>query len=463
MDKVQYLETQNNFFYKKVIRIGLPITLAQLLTSLLAFIDTVMVSGLGDNAVGAVGIGASFFFLMFMINFGLVSGLSIFFAQYWGSKDIKSIHKVFIVTLISSFGITFLFFIFGHFFSESIINIYSNSNDPVNGPILLEYGSSYLKIAAFSYLFHSFTFIVSMLMRSVEKVIFPQIVAAIMVALNTFLNYLLINGNYGFPNMGIEGAAVATVISSIVGAIIFVFFMIYTKREVFKIKFSLINEISREFVNKLFKKALPVTLNELIWGLGMSMYVIAFGFISVSAISSIHIANQIMGLFWVVNAGISNACAIMIGNKLGEGKIEVAKNWGKRFIKLSFFFGVILGTILFFTSAYIPNLFANISPEIKENVHLILIVFSFYVPIKFVNVIHIIGTLRAGGDTLFSFLVEMFALWGIGVPLAFILTIYTSLPLYVIIGIINIEEIVKFVLVNKRFFTYKWAKNLVAN
>ncbi len=170
-----------------------------------------------------------------------------------------------------------------------------------------------------------------------------------------------------------------------------------------------------------------------------------------------------MGLFWVVNAGISNACAIMIGNKLGEGKIEVAKNWGKRFIKLSFFFGVILGTILFFTSAYIPNLFANISPEIKENVHLILIVFSFYVPIKFVNVIHIIGTLRAGGDTLFSFLVEMFALWGIGVPLAFILTIYTSLPLYVIIGIINIEEIVKFVLVNKRFFTYKWAKNLVAN
>ena len=460
MDDITKQETSNKYFYKKVIRLGLPITLAQLLTSLLAFIDTIMVSGLGDNAVAAVGIGANFFFLMIMINFGLVSGLAIFFAQFWGTKDIKSIHRTFIISVLASTVVVFIFFIFAQFFSGTIMEIYLNSDEVANELIVKELGMRYLKIASFSYFFTAMSFVINMLMRSVEKVIFPQMVSIVMVLTNTFLNYSLINGNFGFPRLEIKGAATATLISSVVSLAILVIYMATTKREVFRVNFLLIKDISKEFVAKLLKKALPVAFNETLWGLGMTMYLIAFGFISIDAIASYQITNQIMGMVWVVNAGISSACAIMLGNKLGEGKVEVAKNWGKRFVKLSFVFGIFLGVILFFVSPLIPNLFGDISQTVKDNVRLLLIVFSFYIPIKFTNAIHIIGTLRSGGDTVFAFFAEVVVLWGIGVPLAFILSIFTELDLYVIIAIVNIEELIKFILVNSRFLTYKWVKNL---
>lgn len=453
-------EIDKPFFYKKLVRLGLPITLSQLLTSLLAFIDTLMVSGLGDNAIAAVGIGASFFFLMFMINFGLISGLSIFFAQFWGTKDIESIHKTFIISIIVSFFVALTFFIMGHFFSDFIISLYNNSDDLVSTAYIQEYGVKYLKIASFSYFFTSFSFVIYMLMRSVEKVIFPQLVSIVMVLTNTILNYLLIHGNFGFPALGIEGAAIATLISSILAAVILVIFLLTTKQEVYRIKFSTYKTITRDFIKKLLKKALPVGLNETLWGLGMTMYLIAFSYTSVNALPSYIIANQIIGMFWVINTGVSSACAIMLGNKLGEGEIEIAKAWGKRFVFLSFGFGLILGIILFFTSSLIPNLFQNASLDVRNNATLILMAFSFYMPIKFTNAMHIVGTLRSGGDTVFAFLAEVVVLWGIGVPLAFILSIYTDLPLYIIVAIVNVEELIKFVLVNVRFFTFKWAKNL---
>ena len=162
-------------FYKKVIRLGLPITLSQLFTSLLAFIDTVMVSGLGDNAVAAVGIGANFFFLMFMINFGLISGLSIFFAQFWGTKDIKSIHKTFIISVIASSIVAFVFFIMGHFFSDFIISLYNNSDDLVNTVFIKEFGAKYIKIASFSYFFTSFALVINMLMIVLKSMVFKII------------------------------------------------------------------------------------------------------------------------------------------------------------------------------------------------------------------------------------------------------------------------------------------------
>lgn len=447
-------------FYKKVIQIGLPITLAQLLTSLLAFIDTVMVSSLGINAISAVGIGASFYFLSFMINFGLISGLSIFFAQFWGDKNTKNVQKTFVVTIIASLLLTTVFVIFGKIFPDFIVGLYNHIEDPVAHELVQTMGVNYIKIASLGYYFTAMSFVIIMLMRSMERVIFPQLVTFFTVILNTCLNYVLINGYFGFPELGIEGAATATVISSFIGMLILVLSVVLSKEEIFKIPLSLIKEIDFTFLKKLFSKALPVMFNETLWGLGMTSYLIAFTYIDDNALATYHIANLIIGMFWVVNAGISSACAIMLGNKLGEKDIETAKIYGKRFVKLSFLFGIVMGIIVFILSPYIPLLFKDASPSIQHDATLILIVFSFYQPIKFTNAIHIIGTLRSGGDTKFALFAEVGALWGIGIPLAFILSIYTSLDIYVIVAIVNVEELIKFVFVNLRFRTYKWANNL---
>ena len=460
MTEVVTDEFSDSHFYKKVWTFGAPIALSHLMTSLLGVIDTKMVSGLGDVAVAAVGVSTNFAFLLIMISFGFLSGLSIFVAQYWGSKDIRSIHKVFIIAIIIGTLISFVFFIAAFFFPEFIIGLYNNSGDTVNSTILNNYGVEYLRIAAFSYFTMTLTFVIAMIMRSVERVIYPQAVAIFTVLLNTLLNYTLIKGNFGFQAYGVKGAAIATLISSGIGTILLIMYLIKSKEDVFKIKFNTYKDVSVEFIKKISKKALPVAINEMMWGLGMSMYLVAFGFISTDSLTSVHISNQIMGLFWVINAGISSACAIMLGNKLGEGKLELAKKWGQKFTKLSLIAGLVFGVILFVLSDYIPALYPNTSTGVQDNISTILKVFSFYVPLKFSNALQIIGTLRAGGDTKFVMFAEIGPLWLIGVPLAFILSIFTTLPLYIIIAIVNIEEIIKFFLVLGRFLQYKWVRNL---
>lgn len=445
-------------FYKKVIKIGTPMALAQLATSLLGIIDTFMVERLGEQAVAAVGIGVNFMFLVIMILFGFFSGLSIFMAQYWGSKDIGNIHKVFIVTLFIGVIVSSTFFVLGFFFTDQIIDLYNNTSNMADYNLVQEYGVQYLKIAAFTYFTMTFSFAIQMLMRSVEKVLYPQVISIFMVILNTVLNYLLIFGNFGFPELGVEGAAIATFTSSFMGFLFLVGRMVFSRFEVYRIQFAKYKEITKEFVKKLMKKAMPVAINEAIWGLGMSMYLIAFGFISTNATASVHITNQVMGLFWAINAGISGSSAIILGNKLGENDLDTAKKWGNKFIRLVFMAGVTFGVLLFILSGSIASIFSR--ADIQDSVILILRVFSFYVPVKFMNALHIIGTLRSGGDTRFALFAEIGPLWLIGVPLAFILSIYTSLPLYLVVLFVNIEEVVKLSILTPRYFTYKWVQNL---
>lgn len=451
---------ENQTFYRKVLKIAIPITLAQLMNSLLSVIDTFMVSDLGDYPLAAVAIGSNFGFFLIMVMFGFLSGLGIYLAQYWGSKEIDKIHRVFILTLIIAVSIAGIFFIVVHFFPQFIISLYNNGDNLVAKAAIESYGVKYLSIVSFAYITMSISFSIQMLMRSVQKVIFPQIISVLTVLTNTGLNYLLIQGRFGFPAMGVEGAATATVISSSLGMIVLISYMIFSNFEVFKVKFSEYKNISREFISMIAKKALPVAINETIWGLGMSAYLMAIGFISAGAIETVQISNQIMGLFWVFNAGIATACAIMLGNKLGENDIELAKKWGKKFTKLSLIAGLIMGVSLFSLSGVVASAFENVSGHVQHDIRITLMIFSFYVPVKFVNALQIIGTLRAGGDTKYAMFSEMFPLWLIGVPLAFILSIFTDLPVYIIMGLVNIEELVKLGLVLRRFFSYKWAQNL---
>ncbi len=450
----------NRYFYKRVLQIGVPIFLSQFLTSLLSIIDTVMVGVLGEDAIAAVGLSANFGFFFIMVLFGFLSGLGIFIAQYWGSKDFKNIHKVFIITIIVGTMISTVFFVLVHFFPEFIVGLYNNGDDLVQRAIIKTYAVDYLRIISYSYFFMAANFVIIMLMRNTEQVVFPQIISVITVLINTALNFVLITGRFGFPRLGVEGAAIASVISSGLGFTMLLLRMKMSNHKVLKVKFREYKNITRDFINKLAHKALPVGINETIWGLGMSMYLMAMGFIGGSAVASVQISNMVMGLFWVANAGISTACAIMIGNKLGENEIALAKSWGLKFTKLSFVAGIFLGALLFLLSPYIPNIFEDATIEMKTNVRWILLMFSFYIPIKFTNAIQIIGTLRAGGDTRFALFAELIPLWFIGVPLAFILSIYTTLPLWAILAIVNVEELIKFVIVLRRFFTYKWANNL---
>ncbi len=447
-------------FYRKVLKIALPIALSQFMGGLLSVVDTLMVSQLGDNAVAAVGISSNIAFLMFMVNWGLLSGFGIFIAQYYGSKDIYSIHKVFIVVLGFSSLIAIFFFSAAFFFPSTLIGLYNRSADTVNVLEVAAFGTRYIKIASISYITITFTQMLSMLMRSVEDVIFPQIMQIGVIVLNTLLNFILISGRLGFQAYGVAGAAYATVISSGVGLLMFITYMVFKNSPVYKIQWRAYQGITVPFLKKILRRTMPVLANETFWGLGMSMYLIAFGFISPLAITSLTIANQVMGLIWFANGGISAAAAIMLGHKLGENKLAEAKDYARRFVRINLVVGITVGLILFALSRPIALTYSATSDAVKDNVVLFLRIYAVYLPVKFMNAMHIVGTLRSGGDTVYALMSELLPLWGYGVPVVFILALTTTLPLYLILILINVEELIKLALLWRRYQTDKWIKNL---
>lgn len=447
-------------FYKRVFKIAIPIALSQFFGGLMSVVDTLMVSQLGDNAVAAVGIASNIAFFMLMVNWGLLSGFGIFIAQYYGTKDIFNIHKVFIIVFGFSTVIAATFFLGAFFFPSVLVGLYTQSSDMANVLVVRSFGIQYLKIASISYITITFTQMISMLMRSVEDVVIPQFIQIFVIFLNTGLNFILITGRFGFQAYGVAGAAYATVISSSLGLLVLLMYMIFSPSPVYKIQWAARKEITKPFVKKLLKRTMPVLANETFWGLGMSMYLIAFGFISPLAITSLTIANQIMGLIWFANGGVSAAAAIMLGHKLGENKLEDAKLYAKRFVRINLLTSVTVGLLLFILSGWIANVYTSTSELVRDNVILFLRIYALYLPIKFMNALHIVGTLRSGGDTVYALISELAPLWLYGVPIAFILAITTQLSLPTILVIMNIEELIKFALLVTRYKGHRWIKNL---
>lgn len=451
-------ETSNKHFYQTLIKIAIPIFFSQLMGSLLGIIDTFMVTELGDDALSAVGIGSQFLFLSSIFQFGLFSGLSIFIAQFYGAKSYKDISRVFWMMLLMGLAISFIFLSLVLWIPEPLIRLFNLSDTP--NQHVIDLGISYLSFIGYTFITSTIGFAISMLARNVGKVLWPSIFQIFGVMLNTFLNYGLINGNMGFPQLGVKGAALATLISSSVIALASIIYLIISKEKALKVKISALKGMTQTLFKKLMKTSLPVLLNEAFWGLGMTVYLIAYGFIGDKAVGSVYLSNQINNIFWVSTIAIANAAAVMLGNKLGENKLDTARLWEKKFRKLGLSLGIILGATLFLLAPVIVPLFGNLTDEVTHMVVLILRVYAVYAPIKFLNAITIVGTLRSGGDTKFALFAEILGLWGVGVPLAFVLSYFTKLDLYVIIIFVNFEEIMKFIITYRRATSGKWINNL---
>ncbi len=451
-------ETSPRQFYQLLLRLAIPIFFTQLLGSLLGIVDTFMVTSLGDDALAAVGIGSQFMMVLFMIQFGLMSGFGIFIAQYYGAHEHDNISRTFLVAITSGLAIAVVFLFLAQLVPRQIISLFNMSESPNQNVINL--GIDYVTIASFAFLSSTIAFSISMLARSVQKVIVVSIIQAGGIVLNTGLNYVLIHGRWGFPEMGVSGAATATMISSATMALASILYLCFNRSPELRVQLRHYRTITTAFLRKLFKTVLPVVINESFWGLAMTMYVIAYGLIGDKEVGSIYLSNQINSLFWVATIAVANATAVMLGKQLGENDLATARSWERRFRKLGLVFGLVLGSILFALAPVIVPLFDGISAEVASTVTVILRVYAIYAPIKFLNAIFVVGTLRAGGDTKYSMYAELGVLWIYGVPLAFALAYFTNLPLVWIVVFVNVEEIIKFLILFHRVRSGRWINNL---
>lgn len=445
---------QNAAFYKDLWIIALPIALQQLVTSSLNMVDTLMVGKVGVDAVAAVGVSNQYYFLLNMVMFGIYSGGMVYFAQFWGKKEIRNIHRLLGFTLVLGIGLAAIFTGLALLIPEQIIRIFTQD------VAVQELGAKYLRIACLSYPFMILSFGFSMGLRAVEKPKFSMIASIIALTLNTILNLILIFGLFGFPQLGVIGAAIATLVSRIVEFILVIGFA-YLKTETMNPKLSVLLAFDRELINKLIVTSLPVVINECFWGLGTTAYMVIYGMINVESISIMNIVNSIFNIFFIAAIGVGNASTVMLGKKLGAGEKEKSYQDAILFLKVGIVLGIISGLMLVMCIPVMLQLYKDFEPSTLTLMSQVLIVFAVGLTFRFINIINIVGVFRAGGDTKYAMILELGVLWTVGVLGTFIAVKFFHAPLLIVAIIVQLEEAVKVFFGMFRVRSKKWINQLV--
>ncbi|MGE4583102.1 MAG: MATE family efflux transporter [Sphaerochaeta sp.] len=439
-------------FTRKMVSIALPVVFQSLLNNSLSFVDTVMIGQLGEASIAAVALANQMFFLISLLFFGVTSGSAIFLSQYWGAKNETNIQKVLGLSFaIAGFG-ALVFALASLFTPRQIMYIFTTEESVV------ESGISYLQIVALSYICSAISQILATALRVVGYAKTPLKVALVSLSLNAVGNYLLIFGIGPFPEWGVAGAALSTAISRLV-EMVALLWIVYKRHPVLAIKNREAFRWNKLFLLHVVPTSLPVILNEFFWALGMTTYKIAYSRIGIEAIAAINVAESVANLFFVAMMGVSNATLIMIGVKIGEKQHSVARLYAKRFIITALGVGLGMGLFEIFLAPIFTTFF-NISAIVKQLATYCLYINAFLLPIKSINMVIIVGILRSGGDTRYSMFAEMFGVWAVGVPLAFIGALVLHLNIYQLYLLLGMEEVSKMILGLYRIKKGTWVNDL---
>lgn len=444
-------------FISNLFTIALPIILQNFLSSFVNMLDTIMVGGLGHVDIAAVGLGNQVFFVMNIMVFGAVSGGSIFISQYWGKKDLEGIHRTTGIMLVVAMAITCFFFLVSALAPEFCISLYSNDDE------VIKKGAVYLRIVSPSFIMFGLSFAFSNAERSTEHVRLPAVATIISVVLNGILNYVFIfginiRGVQCIPALGIVGAAVATIISRVVEAVIVVYGAYVRKFEV-AVSFKKYFTAQPDFLRKYIKVCLPVLFNETLWGVGISMQSSIFAHSGTVVIAAFNINGTISNLLWPVCMGFGSATSIIIGKTIGQGNHDKAKSLAKILCGFNAAWGLVLGIILIPLTKTLPFFF-RVEPVVIKMAAVFLTLKACSFPFDAFNMSTVVGVFRSGGDTLFAMLIDVGFMWVISIPLGWLGVLVWNLPYWGVYLVILIEPLLKMILGLYRLFSGKWLRDV---
>lgn len=440
-------------FYKYLFFITLPIVLQSLITSSLNMLDTMMIGKVGEIELASVGIANQYYFLFSLLANAIAIGSGVLIAQLWGKKDTENIKRVLSRSLFYALILTSLFMIIGLLIPKKIISLFNTNSD------VIKIGTQYLQIVIISYFFTTITFTFSSGLRSIGNTKLPMWASFIGLIVNGILNALLIFGLLGMPKLGIKGAAIATLIARIVECLIVVV-SVYKKIDILKLKFSYILSLPKSISSTLISITIPVLANEACFAFGSIAYNAIYARIGTGAAASIQICSTVMNLFMIGTFGLANAAVVIIGNEIGANKEDSAIEASKKIASLAFKISIILAILMAFTAKPIVSFF-NVSNEVKLSSEYILYVYAFIMLFRVYTAVMIVGILRGGGDATYGSILQGCTLWFVGIPLAYIAAFILHLPVYLVVAFTIVEEILKAVLILKRFKSFKWLRNVV--
>ena len=434
---------------KEIVRLALPIALQQFMTALVGACDAIMLGKLSQDAMSAVSLATQVTFVFNLFMFAFMAGENMFVAQYYGKGDYTGISQVFsLVTKIC--GCIAVVFLAGTlFFPEQLMRILTNEET------LIVLGSEYLRVIGISYVFSGIAQIFLAIMKNCGAVNMSTLINGVMVILNIALNAVFIFGLSGFPKMGIKGAALATVLATVVQ---FLWSVGYVLCRIRAVKFSL-RSCEKKLFGRFWQKTVPLLINNLAWGIGFSMYSVIMGHLGTDAVAANGIANISKNLVVCFCLGLGNAGSIIVGNRLGADRLQEAKEVGETLTKTAIIAGSVSGLVLIALSPFITKM-VDLTPTARGYLQKMLLISSYYIAGKSVNCMTIGGIFAAGGDSKFGMLCDSVTLWCIIVPLGCICAFILKLPVMVVYFVLNLDEIIKLPVVYKHYKKYKWIKNL---
>ena len=434
---------------KEIVRLALPIALQQFMTALVGACDAIMLGKLSQDAMSAVSLATQVTFVFNLFMFAFMAGENMFVAQYYGKGDYTGISQVFsLVTKICG-CIAVVFLVGTLFFPEQLMRILTNEET------LIVLGSEYLRVIGISYVFSGIAQIFLAIMKNCGAVNMSTLINGVMVILNIALNAVFIFGLSGFPKMGIKGAALATVLATVVQ---FLWSVGYVLCRIRAVKFSL-KSCEKKLFGRFWQKTVPLLINNLAWGIGFSMYSVIMGHLGTDAVAANGIANISKNLVVCFCLGLGNAGSIIVGNRLGADRLQEAKEVGETLTKTAIIAGIVSGLVLIALSPFITKM-VDLTPTARGYLQKMLLISSYYIAGKSVNCMTIGGIFAAGGDSKFGMLCDSVTLWCIIVPLGCICAFILKLPVMVVYFVLNLDEIIKLPVVYKHYKKYKWIKNL---
>lgn len=434
-------------FYKKLWKLCLPIAFQSLMLALVAAADAFMLGNVEQNSMSAVSLATQVQFVQNMIICAVTGAASILGAQYWGKKDKKTLKEVFGMSIRVCFMVSALFFVACIFFPRYLMLIFTDEE------VLISIGIGYLKIAGWSYILTGFSQCILTLMKVSDHPGMSAKISSFVVVLNIILNALFI---FGFK-MGVQGAAVATLISRITEVIASV--LISLKKDYIFITFKDFLSRNKMLMQDFMKVFLPILGATLLWSIGLTSYSAFMGHLGVDAAGANSIAAVVRDLICCLCNGIATGGGIMVGYSLGAGKLEEGKVYGDRLVVLAFLCGLVSCVLMF---AFTPAVLSFVKLTDKARYYLIgmMIIMAVYMIGRAVNTIIINGIFASGGDTLFDVYSLFVTMWCLAVPLAFIGTFVFNWPVFVVYACTCLDEVGKIPWVMMHYKKYKWVKDL---
>lgn len=439
-------------FYRSVMALVIPMALQNLINVGVTAADVMMLGSVSEKVLSGASLAGQIQFIMTLVFMGITSGATVLTAQYWGKGDTRTIEKILGLGLRAGIGVALVFCLAALFLPETLMHIYTND------PEVVAEGAKYLQIVAFSYLFMAFTQVYLNIMRSIERVVIATVVYGISLCTNVVINAILIYGLLGFPTLHVRGAAIGTLISRIVELLIVLGYA-HFKNHTVRIRWKDFVHVDKVLLKDFLVYSMPVVLNELMWGLGTSANTAIIGHLGSAAVAANSVAQVVRQLAQVVVFGISNATAIYLGKTIGEKKFEHAKAYGKRFTWLSFLLGL-GGACVILISAPIANATMALTPEAQDYLSFMFFVMSYFAVAQAVNCTLVVGVFRSGGDTKFGLVLDVATMWGCSIILGAVAAFIFHCSVPVVYVILMSDEIIKVPITLKRFFGYKWLKDV---